>query len=75
MAHGSIGWFHNKGLLLAFSAQLLHVVLELSVFGREDPGFRYKAVLLRLALNHSTQIKTTKHHHLLQLQSLLESLY
>lgn len=57
MSHGSIGWFHNKGLLLAFPAQLLDIVLELSVLSREDPGFGYEAVLLRLALNHSTEKK------------------
>lgn len=62
VAHGSIGWFHNKSLLLAFPAQLLDIVLELGVLGREDPGFGYEAVLLRLALNHSTETKT-KHHH------------
>lgn len=58
VTHGSIGWFHNKGLLLAFPAQLLDIVLELSVLGREDPGFGYEAVLLRLALNHSAETKT-----------------
>lgn len=58
VAHGSIGWFHDKSLLLTFPAQLLDVVLELSVLGREDPGFGYEAVLLRLALNHSTEANT-----------------
>lgn len=58
VAHGSIGWFHDKSLLLTFPAQLLDVVLELSVLGREDPGFGYEAVLLSLALNHSTEAKT-----------------
>lgn len=56
MTHGSVGRFDNKGLLLAFPAQLFDVVLELSVLGWEDPGFGYEAVLLRLALDHS--IKT-----------------
>lgn len=57
VTHGSIGRFDNKGLLLAFPTQLLDVVLELSVFGREDPGFGYKTVLLRLALDHSGETK------------------
>lgn len=57
MAHGSVGWFDDKSLLLAFPAQLCDVVLELSVLGREDPGFGYEAVLLRLALDHSTEAK------------------
>lgn len=57
VAHGSIGRFHNKGLLLAFPPQLLDVVLELSVFSWEDPGFGYEAVLLGLALDHSGQTK------------------
>lgn len=58
VAHSSIGWFDDKSLLLAFPAQLCDVVLELSVLGGEDPGFGYEAVLLRLALNHSTETKT-----------------
>lgn len=55
MTHGSIGGFDNKGLLLAFPAQLFDIVLELSVLGGEDPGFGYEAVLLRLALDHSAR--------------------
>lgn len=55
VAHGSVGWFDDKSLLLAFPAQLCDVVLELSVLGGEDPGFGYEAVLLRLALDHSTE--------------------
>lgn len=53
MTHGSIGRFDDEGLLLAFPAQLLYIVLELSVFSREDPGLGYEAVFLRLALDHS----------------------
>lgn len=63
VAHGSIGWFHNKSLLLTFPAQLLDIVLELGVLGGEDPGFGYEAVLLRLALNHSTETRQTREHH------------
>lgn len=62
VAHGSIGWFHNKSLLPTFPAQLLDIVLELGVLGGEDPGFGYEAVLLRLALNHSTGTRHTREH-------------
>lgn len=58
MTHGSVGRFDNKGLLLAFPAQLFDVVLELCVLSREDPGFGYEAVLLRLALDHSRDTRT-----------------
>lgn len=58
MTHGSVGRFDNKGLLLAFPAQLFDVVLELSVLSGEDPGLGYEAVLLRLALDHSGETKT-----------------
>lgn len=53
MTHGSVGRLDDKRLLLAFPPQLLHVVLKLGVLGGEDPRFGNKAVLLRLALDHS----------------------
>ena len=53
VTHGSVGGLDDECLLLAFSAQLLDVVLELGVLGGEDPGFGTEAVLLRLALYHS----------------------
>ena len=52
MAHGAVGGLDDEGLLLAFAPQLLDVVLELGVLGREDPGLGDEAVLLRLALDH-----------------------
>lgn len=53
VTHGSVGRFHDEGLLLALPPQLLDVVLELSVLCGEDPSPGYEVVLLGLALAHS----------------------
>ncbi len=57
MAHGSIRRLSDERLLLAFSFQLLYIILELCVLGREDPGFGDEAVFLRLTFNHSKERK------------------
>ena len=54
VTHGTVSRLHDECLMLALPPQLLHVVLELGVLGREDPGLGYEAILLRLEFNHST---------------------
>lgn len=53
VTHGAVSRLHDECLLLALSPQLLHVILELGVLRRKDPGLGYEAVLLRLKFNHS----------------------
>lgn len=57
MTHGSIGRFENKGLQLAFPAQLFDIVLELCILSGEDPGSGCEVVLMRLAPDHSARVK------------------
>lgn len=52
MAHCTVRRFDDERLLLPFASKLLHVVLELRVLRREDPGFGNEAVFLRLTFNH-----------------------
>lgn len=57
MAHCSVRGLDDERLLLPFAPELLHVVLELSILCREDPGFGSEAVFLRLAFNHPERLK------------------
>lgn len=60
MTHCSVCGLDDERLLLPFASQLLHVVLELSVLRREDPGFGNEAVFLRLAFNHPERRRRKK---------------
>lgn len=55
MTHGSIRRLNDKCFLLAFSFQLLYIILELCALSWEDPGFGDEAIFLRLTFNHSKE--------------------
>lgn len=60
MTHRSVCGLDDERLLLPFAFKLLHVVLELSILRREDPGFGNEAVFLRLAFNHPERKRRRK---------------
>lgn len=62
MTHCTISWFDYESFLLPFFLQFFHIVLELSVFSREDPRSGDKSIIQRPTLNHSVNYIQYTHY-------------